>query len=153
MGVDTAVTVPDEMARRKSVLLFTPTTVPPPPLGQPDVRRDACEALDDRAVHAAVHDAPRLQQFVLDGQLSPPAVRRHVEERQSEFTVEAGTEAGGNGIRHGSLSTRRPGVPGMRAHSEWRTGPAPMCAGPDLEWTGSLCSPQDSGSVRWFSYS
>src|ERR1700712_5677649 len=31
IGVETAVTVPDEMARRKSVLLFTPTTVPPLP--------------------------------------------------------------------------------------------------------------------------
>jgi hypothetical protein len=30
MGVDSAVTVPDEMARRKSVLTLTPTTVPPP---------------------------------------------------------------------------------------------------------------------------
>jgi hypothetical protein len=28
--------------------------------------------------------------------------------------------------------------------------PHTMCTGPDLEWTGGLCSPQDSGSVRWF---
>src|SRR3954447_12458009 len=32
IGVDTAVTVPDEIARRKSVLLLTPTTVPRSPL-------------------------------------------------------------------------------------------------------------------------
>ena len=30
IGVDIAVTVPEEMARRKSVLLLTPTTFPPP---------------------------------------------------------------------------------------------------------------------------
>jgi hypothetical protein len=30
MGVESAVTVPDDIARRKSVLLLTPTTLPTP---------------------------------------------------------------------------------------------------------------------------
>ena len=29
-----------------------------------------------------------------------------------------------------------------------RAGPAHKIAGPALEWTGGLCSPQDSGAVR-----
>jgi len=31
---------------------------------------------------------------------------------------------------------------------EMRTGPTQIARGPSFEWTGSLCSPQDSGAVR-----
>ena len=32
--------------------------------------------------------------------------------------------------------------------SRMRTGPTPIAWGPSFEWTGGLCSPQDSGAVR-----
>ena len=151
IGVDTAVTVPDEMARRKSVLLFTPDDGAAAVLAEPYLTRDAGQALDDRAVHAAVHDAPRLQQLVVDLQLRPPAVGGQLEVVEAESRCRSRHRVWrARPSSRRCVYTRCSDRDCRSGHaSRMRTGPAHMARGPPFEWTGGLCSPQDSGSVRW----
>ena len=82
------------------MLLLTPTTVPPPFSVSQTCAGDAGQALDDGAVHPAVHDAPRLQQLVVDVQPRPPAVGGQLEVGQAELGVESVAEPGWHFRRH-----------------------------------------------------
>jgi hypothetical protein len=140
MGVDTAVTVPDETALKKSVLLLTPTTVPPSPWALSQVWADV------------------LARLSMIEQYTPPCTMPHGCSRSS-FRVSCARPPSGVSSRIFSPSTSsKPAVtefvtvPCLHRRRAAKSGWAPytMCTGPNLEWTGGLCSPQDSAAVRWF---
>ncbi len=73
--METAVTVPERDGAQEVGVVVDTDYVAAAVLVEPDRARDAGQAFDDRAVHTAVHDAPRLQQLVVDLQLRFSAVR------------------------------------------------------------------------------
>ena len=98
-------------------VVVDPDDVPATVLAEPHLPGDAGQAFDDGAVHAAVHDAPRLQQLVFDLQLRPATVGGELEVLEAELVVESFAEFGGHFRRHvivftrpGPLRGRGPGV-------------------------------------------
>ena len=148
IGVDTAVTVPDGDGAQEIGVVVDPDDVAAAVLAEPDLPRHAGQALDDRAVHAAVHDAPRLQQLV--GDLKAGRCRRRGSARGirgRSRRVEPGTEAGRDVCASRRfVYTVMPETPASRC-PEMRTGPA-HCAGPvlrvdreSLQPSGLRCGP------------
>ena len=116
IGVETAVTVPGDGAQEVGVVVH-PDDGAAAVLGQPDVSGHAGEALDDGAVDAAVDDAPRLQQLVVDLQPGPSAVGGQLEVRQADSLSKPAPRPGGRSVvtdlcLHVALATHC-GVPGV----------------------------------------
>ena len=87
-------------------------------LAEPHLTGEAGQAFDDGAVHAAVHDAPRLQQLVFDLQPRPSAVGGELDVLEAELVVESLAEFGGQvpSSRNCVYTSRAGPLPGARRY-------------------------------------